>query len=58
MEKSELYHLAEIAVVNSPSISPENKLNILWLLRECEKLALWQEEHDAELEKVVMENEA
>ena len=58
MKNSELYHLAEIAVVNSATISPENKLNVLWLLRECEKLAEWQEQHDAEMEKVVAENEA
>lgn len=32
MKKSEVYHLAQIAVVQSPSISPENKLEILKIL--------------------------
>ena len=29
MKKSELYHLAQIAVVNSPCIAPETKIYIL-----------------------------
>lgn len=29
MKKSEIYHLAQIAVVTTPHIAPENKLEIL-----------------------------
>ena len=43
MKKSELYHLAQIAVVQSPNISPENKMAILKLLFEDESLELYRE---------------
>ena len=49
MKNSEKLHLAQIAVVTSPTISPENKLNVLWLLRECESMEQWKEEHEAEI---------
>lgn len=32
MKKSEAYHLAQIAVVQSPNISPEKKLEVLRIL--------------------------
>ena len=40
MKKSEIYHLAQIAVIASPCIEPENKLKILHELidRECLEL--------------------
>ncbi len=44
MKKSEAYHLAQIAVVQSPSISPENKLEILEILRLQEHLEKYCEE--------------
>ena len=44
MKRSELYHLAQIAVVNSPSISPENKLVILHRLMSDESMAAFIEE--------------
>ncbi len=46
MKKSESYHLAQIAVVNSPNISPENKLEILRHLIEGEDSALFWEIQD------------
>ena len=51
MKKSELYHLAQIAVVNSPCIAPETKIYILRELMEQESLLLFTEEK--ETEKVV-----
>ena len=44
MKKSEAYHLAQIAVVQSPSISPENKLEILRILSLQEHFELYCEE--------------
>lgn len=44
MKKSELYHLAQMAVVTSPGISPEHKLDIIHVLAEDEKLAKFTEE--------------
>lgn len=41
MKKSESIHLAQIAVVQSPAISPENKLEILRTLIAEENLALF-----------------
>ncbi len=46
MKKSEIYHLAQIAVVTSPTISPENKLEILRVLIAEENLALYCEKED------------
>lgn len=39
MKKSEAYHLAQIAVVNSPCAAPERKLQILRILMDQEYLA-------------------
>lgn len=44
MNKSEIYHLAQIAVINTPAISPENKLRVLKVLFDDENLAAWQEQ--------------
>ena len=38
MKKSELYHLAQIAVVNSPAITPEVKIEVLRVLLEREEI--------------------
>lgn len=46
MKKSEAYHLAQIAVVQSPNIAPENKTEILKVLISEENLALFCEKQD------------
>lgn len=46
MKTSELFHLAQIAVVNSPCISPENKLEVLRELMEREKVELFCEKNE------------
>ena len=43
MKKSEIYHLAQIAVITSPCITPENKLEILHVLMMDEDLELYSE---------------
>ena len=40
MKKSELYHLAQVAVVQSPQISPEKKVAVMKMLIDNEKVAL------------------
>ena len=47
MKKSTAYNLAQIAVVLSPNISPENKLDILRVLMDDENVALFTEESEA-----------
>ena len=47
MKKSELYHLAQIAVVASPCVSPENKLDVLKLLIINESMEEYSEEQAA-----------
>jgi hypothetical protein len=44
MKRSEAYHLAQIAVVQTPSISPENKLEILKILSLQEHFERYCEE--------------
>lgn len=51
MKKSEIYHLAQIAVINSPCITPESKLEILHVLMMDEDLELYHE--NKEFEKIV-----
>ena len=51
MKKSTAYNLAQIAVMMSPNIAPENKLEILRVLMEDESLALYMEEHESEVEE-------
>ena len=48
MKKSELYHLAQVAVLQSSCISPEGKLPVLRLLFENEDVALYTEKRDEE----------
>lgn len=48
MKRSEMYHLAQIAVVQSPSISPENKLHILKTLLAQEHFEKYCEEREEE----------
>ena len=43
MKKSELYHLAQIAVINSPIINPENKIEVMRVLMDAESLELFVE---------------
>lgn len=47
MKKSEIYHLAQIAVINSPSISPEGKIEVIQILLEDERVALYVEGQEA-----------
>lgn len=47
MKKSEIYYLAQMAVVNSLSIIGEKKLEILKELMDKEALAKWAEEKEA-----------
>ena len=48
MLKSEIYHLAQIAVVNTPCIAPETKLEILSVLIDDKSVALYCEKKEAE----------
>lgn len=48
MKKSECYHIAQIAVVNSAAISPEGKLQVLKVLMDAESLALFCESKEEE----------
>ena len=48
MKKSEAYHLAQIAVLNTATITPENKLEILKVLFDAEELAIYTEEKEVE----------
>lgn len=47
MKKSEIYHLAQVAVLNTATIAPENKLEIIKELMEGEELALYRDGMDA-----------
>ena len=47
MKKSEIYHLAQITVVNAPCIAPERKLEVLRVLMENEEVAKFVEEREA-----------
>ena len=46
MKKSEIYHLAQITVINTPCIAPERKLEILRVLMEDENLAIYCEKQE------------
>lgn len=46
MKKSEAYHLAQIAVVATPAISVESKIEVLRVLFENEDLALFCEKKE------------
>lgn len=47
MKKSELYHLAQIAVITSPCIAPETKLEVLKELMDKEDLEIFCEDREA-----------
>jgi hypothetical protein len=53
MKKSEIYNLAQIAVLKSQCISPENKIEMLRVLFEDEDLAIYCE--DREIDRLVAE---
>lgn len=53
MKKSELYYVAQIAVLNSQCISPEKKLDVLRILFDDEDSAKYWEKKQAE--KAVVE---
>ena len=48
MKKSEQIHLAQIAVITSPCIEPENKLKVLKTLFSEEAFAKYCEEKETE----------
>ena len=48
MKKSELYHIAMMAVMQSPSISPESKIEVLKVLIDDESLELYREKQKEE----------
>ena len=48
MKRSEAYHLAQIAVVQTPSISPEKKLKVLEILRLQENFEQFCERQEEE----------
>ena len=59
MKKSEAYHLAQFAVLNSPSISPESKLEVLHVLMMDEDLEKHIEEREEQRAMtVLLSNEA
>lgn len=47
MKKSEIYHLTQITVINSPCIAPERKLETLRVLMEDEDVAKFVENREA-----------
>ena len=57
MEKSEIYYMAQIAVLNSPLIAPEKKLEMLRVLMGDEAAAKYWEDLQAKktLEDAVAE---
>lgn len=48
MKKSELYHLAEVAVITTNTISVESKIEVLRVLFESEDVALFCEKKEEE----------
>lgn len=48
IKKSEAYKLAQIAVINTPTIAPESKIAILKFLINDEELAAYREEMESE----------
>ena len=46
MKKSEIYYLAQFAVVNSPTIAPESKLEVLRTLMADETASKYWEERE------------
>lgn len=54
MKKSEAYNLAQIAVVTSPLITPESKLEVLRVLMDDEDAAKYWEEREAKRQEPEM----
>lgn len=52
MKKSEAYHLAQIAVIATPTISVESKIEVMRVLLEQEDLELYREKRVEENETV------
>ena len=52
MKKSELYHLAQIAVITTTTISVESKIEVMKVLIDQESLALFCEEQEEKNETV------
>lgn len=48
MKKSEIYHLAQIAVITTPCIAPETKLEVLRELMDKENLEIFCEKREGE----------
>ena len=48
MKQSEALNLAQIAVVTSPTIAPEKKLEILKILMDSESFAIFCEKQNAQ----------
>ena len=46
MLKSEIYYMAQIAIINAPCIAPERKLEILRVLMSDEDAAKYWEERE------------
>ena len=57
MKKSEMLNIAQIAVVLSPAITPENKLKVLRVLMEEEDLAIYVEKRKEKDEQESNEKE-
>lgn len=55
MKKSEVYNMAQISVLLSPCITPENKLKILRVLIEDEDMEIFREKMEATEEAAVEE---
>ena len=52
MKNSELYYLAQIAIVQSHIVSPENRVALLRLLIEDENLELYREKQEENNETI------
>lgn len=46
MKNSELYRLAQVAVINSPCITPETKIDIIRMLIADENIARYGEKRE------------
>ena len=55
MKKSEAYNMAQIAVLLSPCIAPESKLEVLRVLMSDEDVAIFSEKRKEKEEQAVSE---
>ena len=53
MKKSEIYYLSQIAVLQSPQIAPENKIEMLKVLWEQEKFEMYCEKQQEKQNETV-----